>query len=226
MKQTIPYSAGDTVGVLTLISFTGSYRGKKWTVRCVCGHEFQTKQSELKSRRSCGCVRGALIAASKRSHGMATYPEYRIYHGIKKRCYSPSEWCYQHYGGRGIKMCQRWLDSFEQFYEDMGRRPSKGHSIDRIDVNGDYSPENCRWATAIEQARNSRHCRMLEYGGESKPMSVWAEELNFHYDTVKKYADRYGDVDAVSMIISKCRRRRRKNQAPSATALNAVEELA
>lgn len=83
-------------------------------------------------------------------------PEYRIYHGIKQRCYNKNRDSFKLYGGRGIEMCDRWLSDFRNFYQDMGKRPTDKHSIDRVDPNKGYSPDNCRWATAKEQAETKR----------------------------------------------------------------------
>lgn len=88
------------------------------------------------------------------THNKSSTSEYYIYHSIKARCYNPNATRYECYGGRGVKMCERWLESFENFYEDMGDRPSKSHSIDRIDSNGHYSPDNCKWETVDKQNRN------------------------------------------------------------------------
>jgi hypothetical protein len=92
-----------------------------------------------------------------------------------RRCYKPTDHHYPDYGGRGITVCAKWLGSFEAFLADMGEAPTPKHSIDRIDNNVGYSPENCRWASPSEQARNKRNTRMMECNGVTKPLAEWAE---------------------------------------------------
>ena len=108
----------------------------------------------------------------------------RSYHSMKQRCYNEKCKDYYLYGGRGIKVCDRWLESFENFLEDMGDRPSKNHSIDRIDVNGDYSPKNCRWADNKTQMRNRKNTKIINYKGLVKPISQFCEELALPYRVV------------------------------------------
>jgi len=99
--------------------------------------------------------------------GGTTTPEFRTWCHIRSRCLNPNNKFYSDYGGRGITVCQRWLDAFENFLADMGPRPSVKHSIDRIDNDGNYEPGNCRWATISEQARNTRQNRNIEFNGST-----------------------------------------------------------
>lgn len=105
-------------------------------------------------------------------------PEYNIWGGIKRRTRNPKYFQYHLYGGRGIKMCDRWFDSFENFLEDMGPRPSKKHSLDRIKQNGNYEKSNCRWATAIEQNNNSRKNVWIDRMGLRMTPAQWARKLD------------------------------------------------
>jgi len=101
-----------------------------------------------------------------------------------QRCHNQNDSRYSRYGGRGISVCERWRDSFEAFFKDMGRRPSPQHSIDRIDNEKGYSPENCRWASRKEQARNTRESRILTLGGKSMTIAEWAEVTGIPAHTI------------------------------------------
>lgn len=113
-----------------------------------------------------------------KSHGKTGSPEYRAWCHMKTRCTLKTVYNYENYGGRGIKVCERWFNSFENFLTDMGPRPSPQHSIDRYpNKDGDYEPENCRWATAKEQSRNLRSNKIIEYNGVSASISEIAESV-------------------------------------------------
>ena len=114
--------------------------------------------------------------AAKTTHGMSKTRVYEIWASMRKRCHSPGGKTFQRYGTRGIVVCERWRASFEAFYADMGEPPD-GMSLERIDNNGPYAPENCRWATAKEQQRNRRNTIRLTLDGVTKPLAEWAEVI-------------------------------------------------
>lgn len=136
--------------------------------------------------RSCGCqvAEVARIRMTGRSHGLSKTRPYYQWENIVGRCTRTKNVAYKDYGGRGITICERWM-KFENFYEDMGEKP-EGKSIDRIDNNKGYSPENCRWATLTEQMRNRRNNRMIEICGIKKCLSEWCETLNIEHNEMQR----------------------------------------
>jgi len=113
---------------------------------------------------------------------MSKTKEAYAWHAIKGRCYNPKNRAYKYYGARGIKVCPEWRNSFRSFYNDMGKAPSKDHSIDRINVNGDYAPENCRWATIKEQNRNKRTTVFVTLNGEQLSLAEACERFGIRYE--------------------------------------------
>lgn len=160
--------------------------------RCDCGAERPYTKFDLEAGKvlSCGCLIAEKAHESKNlAHGHAAprnggrTSTYIIWTNMLQRCENTNDGGYARYGGRGIKVCERW-HRFENFLADMGERPS-GLTIDRIDNDGDYTPENCRWASPREQANNKRSCRILEHAGLRMTMVMWARHLGLDYDSLR-----------------------------------------
>lgn len=154
-----------------------------WACVCECGILKEINGESLRDGRvlSCGCKRDEIIGNLNRSHSMSNSKEYKSYQHIKYRCLNKNSAKYSSYGGRGIKVCDRWIESFENFFLDMGLAPSKKHTIDRIDVNGNYELSNCRWADSKTQANNKRDTVKYEFQNENLTLSEISNKLNIPY---------------------------------------------
>lgn len=173
---------GVRFGRLVVQKYVGN---RMWECRCDCGSTTKVLGYDLKNgkTRSCGCLRKEVTAIRSRemlsTHGMTGTRLYRIWCGMKSRCYYKNHIEYINYGGRGIRVCQDWESSFESFFSwAMVNGYSDNLTIDRIDNDGDYCPTNCRWSTYREQENNRRGLRLLTYKGETKTLSEWAKEFN------------------------------------------------
>ena len=173
---------GNVYGRLTVIRRDGMSRTREaqWLCKCECGNTTTVTGHALRrgTTKACGCL-------AKKSNGLTNSAEHRCWAMMKNRCYNPKYSLYYRYGGRGISVCDRWLNSFLAFYEDVGVRPSTKHSIDRINNEGNYEPGNVRWATRLEQSRNRSHVKMLSHNGETKHIADWASEYGLNPNTIR-----------------------------------------
>lgn len=156
------------------------------------------------------------IGKKSRKHGMSFTPTYKIWSGMTKRCTNPNYFLYARYGGRGIKVCERWK-KFENFLADMGERP-EGMSIERMDNDGDYSPENCRWASRVEQANNMSSNRFLEFQGVRHTCAEWARKIGIRYATLQDRLRQGWSVEDTLTYGTLPRGMSRKRVAPVADA--------
>ena len=174
-------------GRLTILSFSHINEQRKavWNCLCDCGNHCTVEGANLRKRtsKSCGCLARELSSIRNSTHGMTHHPLARTYRGMIERCYNPRLEAYPHYGGRGITVCDRWLESIANFVADMGERP-EGKTLDRIDLDGPYCPENCRWATSIEQMNNRTNSRFLTHDGQILTLAQWSRITGVSYGAI------------------------------------------
>lgn len=146
---------------------------------CSCGNEKEIATSSLKAglTQSCGCIKREQTIQNNTTHGKSKMKEYKHWMYLKGRCNNPNTKCFHRYGGRGIKVCKRWVDSFDNFLLDMGLMPTPKHSVERVNNNKGYMPQNCVWATTKQQAENTSKTIKVRYKGEVQLMAYWAKKF-------------------------------------------------
>lgn len=192
--------SGQRYGRLVAISFSrrNSTGNTLWNCKCDCGNELEVLLPSLRrgNTRSCGCWLKELRIERKTTHGKKRTRAWLSWASMRARCLNQKNPAYKDYGGRGIVICQRWLDSFQNFFDDMGDRPD-GLSLERIDVNGNYEPGNCKWATDKEQTRNQRRTRRITFNGETLSSAEWGERLAMPSRLIRYRIDTLGwDVES------------------------------
>ena len=174
---------------LTVKEFVGKNKSREalWLCECVCGNTVIVRGSKLRDgqNKSCGCLRKECHTTHSHSHRGKQTKTYRIWIAMKTRCTNPNVPCYKNYGGRGITICEEWKNDYLKFLEDMGECP-ENCSIERIDNNKGYSPENCKWATVEEQSTNKRTTRIITYNGKTQCLKDWSIELNISYSVLSR----------------------------------------
>ena len=181
---------GQRFGRLTVIERMPNNIRKQavWKCRCDCGSEVIVESGHLRSghTQSCGCYGHERAAEHNTIHGMKHSKLFRVFHCMKGRCYNPTDHKYYRYGARGIKICDEWLNNPKTFFDwALANGYKEGLTIDRINNDGDYCPENCRWTDDFVQANNKSNNKYYEYNGEKKTAGEWARELGLTYSAVK-----------------------------------------
>jgi hypothetical protein len=208
---------GQTFGRLTVTSYVGcQISGRKqyhcWRCVCTCGGTPVVQGRSLRrgDTRSCGCLglEHSLSGNARRRHGMKHTSEYNTWNTMYQRCHNPNCASYKNYGGRGVKVCKRWQKSFDNFFSDMGRKPSPSHCLERINNDGDYEPGNCCWATRAEQSCNKRNNRILIHNGEALIAAEWSRRTGISDRQILRRIDIYGwsVADALTTPVRHMRR--------------------
>jgi hypothetical protein len=167
------------------------HRQRRVRCRCDCGVETDKLPSGLRngSSRSCGCLQREITAKRSTTHGHTRgYQKHHLYDTwvkMRSRCRNPNDQCFEHYGGRGIDVCDRWFDDFAAFASDMGMKPSPHHSVERVDNDGGYNPSNCIWADKTAQARNTRRNRWIDVRGDQVLIAEIAERAGICESSVR-----------------------------------------
>jgi hypothetical protein len=183
--------------VISLCNETTTGGRRLWLCKCECGNFTKATRSHLINggAKSCGCMRkecSEKLAASQRKHGMFGKRIYTIWQQMKDRCYNQNNNGYKDYGGRGIKVCNEWHNSTNFFEWALANGYNDNLTIDRIDVNGNYEPSNCRWVTMKVQDRNRRNTIFITFNGETKSLAEWCEIRGLPYGrTQKRYYKGY-----------------------------------
>lgn len=181
--------SGQRFGRLTVICRAGRDKNHLllWKCRCDCGNTIITRGQDLRRRKSqsCGCLKIESLVNRSQKHGMTGKRPYRIWKNMKTRCLNPNSPSYPDYGGRGIKICKRWRENFENFWADMGSTYQDNLEIDRINHDGNYCPENCRWASDKIQNRNTRANHFVSSPLGYMTISELSEKTGIPYSTLK-----------------------------------------
>lgn len=188
MKSNAEKNIGKIFGKLIIVSRVDNDKNGRTRVlcHCECGNKKEIRLKDILNGKikSCGCLQ---FENRYRTHEMTHTTEYSIWANMITRCTNKKVNNYKNYGGRGISVCDRWLKSFQNFFEDMGNRPSMSLTLDRVNNDGNYEPTNCRWATKKQQSANKRisiNERRYTHNGINKNLKAWAKELGINYNTL------------------------------------------
>ena len=205
---------GKKFGRLTVLKYVYSkYKKRHWLCQCDCGNISVVSTSQLKSgkTKSCGCLRRETTSQNakkiKSTHHLTNTRIYNIWRSMKKRCYLKTHHAYKYYGGRGITICEEWKNDFMSFYNwSIANGYKENLTLDRIDVNGNYEPNNCRWVGWEVQQNNRRDNIHIKYNGETKTIYEWSEILNIKYCTLWwRIKNGWSIEEALKKKVRKCK---------------------
>lgn len=181
-------NSGEKYGLWTVLNYVGKYKTSNncWECVCECGRKSIIPAYRLVSGGSKACQFGGHMKGVNQKHGMKNTKLYSVWNNMKQRCYNSNASNYSLYGGRGIRVSDEWLASFENFYKDMAAKYGEGVHLDRIDVNGNYCKENCRWVTPKVNATNKRNTAFVTYKGVTKRAYEWAELIGVNPKTISR----------------------------------------
>lgn len=217
MPRKSSINIGDRFGRLVVLEDLGT-RGKWYNryflCKCDCGNKKEFRAQNLQSRHttSCGCLKKEKALRDKTTHGLSKSRTHRIWRGIKTRCQNPKAHAYANYGGRGIRVCEEW-QSFEPFWEwAQANGYNDTLSIDRVDVNGDYCPENCRWVDVKTQANNKRTSRKYTVKEKTLTEAEWRRNIGVGQCTISKWRSKRGEAYVIQRIEQALKEREEKEQ--------------
>ena len=210
---------GQRFGRLVAIRAERDVEGRRynWICQCDCGNTIKASSISLTTRRrqSCGCIMHEILIKRNTTHGKSRERLYRVWKGMRSRCYNPNHTSYAKYGGRGIEVCESWRTSYEAFREwalATGYDPNAPYgecTLDRIDVNGGYSPDNCRWVNEFLQANNKRDNRYITFNGKTMSVSDWGKELGIDQSVLYARLNnlKWSEEKALTTPVRKCKKR-------------------
>lgn len=208
---------GNRYGRLIVIKETdrritrGGHSVRYWECMCDCGNLTVASSNQLRSgnTKSCGCLRKDCVIKTFTTHNQSKSKLYRIWYEMKGRCLNKKDKAYKNYGDRGITVCDEWINSFSDFsYWATNNGYEQGLTIERIDNDGNYCPENCKWVPRSEQSKNRRSCHFITYSGQKKTLSDWARYLGVKRSILRYYIDKFDDdIEGLEKVISMQRKK-------------------
>lgn len=217
MAKRLEVNAGDRYARLTIIKEVEKKNKRRYFLcKCDCGNHREVRMTNLRygSTKSCGCLRDEQNRVAGFKHGLRSSPIYSSWHSMKQRCLNPNAQSYHYYGGRGITIFDEWKDDFMNFYNwAIENGYTEGMTIERIDVNGNYEPDNCTWIPQSEQSNNTRRNKPVAFNGKTKNVTEWSKELGFNRGMLRKRLSSGWSIERALTTPVQTKYQRFKNEA-------------